>query len=199
MQRMTRRPGLAQARKLAGFNQEAFAEELGVTKHTVSQWETGATGINAKRRPAIAAVLGISLAELDRLIRGEPLSSLADFPPPDRIVLETPNGRENWWLIDAARLPRRSPARTTPRNRRPPPPASSSAPIRDRADCPGRVASWSGSCPPSASPPARSPERAPRQVSSRRRRPGWSDVFARPVARPGLATSRQGDLRSRRT
>ena len=104
---MTRRPGLAQARKLAGFNQEAFAEELGVTKHTVSQWETGATGINAKRRPAIAAVLGISLAELDRLIRGEPLSSLADFPPPGRIVLETPNGRENWWLIDAARLPRR--------------------------------------------------------------------------------------------
>jgi len=113
MRGMTTRPGLADARKLAGFSQEAFAEEIGVTKHTVSQWETGATGINARRRPAIAAALGISLAELDRLIKGEQLGSPANFPPPDRVAFEmsngqdTPNGRETWWLIDAARLPRR--------------------------------------------------------------------------------------------
>jgi transcriptional regulator with XRE-family HTH domain len=110
---MTRR-GLADARKLAGFNQEAFAEEIGVTKHTVSQWETGATGINAKRRPAIAAALGISLAELDRLIKGEPLGSPAAFPLPDRIAPETPSGQENRWLIDADQLPRRPYAAVPP-------------------------------------------------------------------------------------
>lgn len=65
------RPGLAAARQRAGFNQEAFAKEVGVTKHTVSQWETGATGINAKRRPLIARALGISLEELDHLLQPE--------------------------------------------------------------------------------------------------------------------------------
>jgi transcriptional regulator with XRE-family HTH domain len=62
------RTGLAAARKRAGYNQQALAEQVGVTKHTVSQWETGATGINAKRRPLLAHALGISLEELDRLL-----------------------------------------------------------------------------------------------------------------------------------
>lgn len=82
---MTPRPGLADARKRAGFNQEAFAEEVGVTKHTISQWETGATGINSRRRPVIAAALGISLAELDRLIKGEPLDKESVFGPLDAL------------------------------------------------------------------------------------------------------------------
>jgi transcriptional regulator with XRE-family HTH domain len=69
----TPRPGLADARKRAGFNQQAFADEIGVTKHTVSQWETGTTGINARRRALIALLLNISLTELDRLIKGAPL------------------------------------------------------------------------------------------------------------------------------
>jgi transcriptional regulator with XRE-family HTH domain len=72
---MTSRPGLADARRRAGFNQQTFADELGVTKHTVSQWETGATGINSRRRALIALLLGVSLTELDRLIKGGPLNS----------------------------------------------------------------------------------------------------------------------------
>src|SRR4051794_3491599 len=119
---MTLRPGLADARKRAGFNQEAFAEEVGVTKHTISQWETGATGINSRRRPVIAAALGISLAELDRLIKGEPLDREsafgsrgprdashppAEFPPPDHAARMTPGDQESGWLIDPDRTPRR--------------------------------------------------------------------------------------------
>jgi transcriptional regulator with XRE-family HTH domain len=116
---MTSRPGLADARKRAGFNQEAFAEEVGVTKHTISQWETGATGINSRRRPAIAAALGISLAELDGLVKGEPLdgeSALgpldapdlpAEFAPRDHVALATPGDQEPGWLINPDRIPRR--------------------------------------------------------------------------------------------
>jgi transcriptional regulator with XRE-family HTH domain len=107
MGQMTPRPGLADARKRAGFNQEAFAEEVDVTKHTVSQWETGATGINARRRPAIAAALGIALSELDRLIRGDPLNPLAESSPPDHVALIAPADVGAGWVIDADHLPRR--------------------------------------------------------------------------------------------
>lgn len=105
--RVISRPGLADARRRAGFNQEAFAEEVGVTKHTVSQWETGATGINARRRPIIAAVLGISLGELDRLINGGPLNPPADSSAPERGAPIAPGDAEVGWLIIADRLPRR--------------------------------------------------------------------------------------------
>jgi transcriptional regulator with XRE-family HTH domain len=101
------RPGLANARKRAGFNQEAFAEEVGVTKHTISQWETGATGINARRRPIIAAVLGITLAELDRLVHGEPLNPPADAAAAERGAPIAPGHDEVGWIIVADRLPRR--------------------------------------------------------------------------------------------
>jgi transcriptional regulator with XRE-family HTH domain len=98
---------LADARKRAGFNQEAFAAKLNVAKHTISQWETGATGINPRRRPVIAAALGISLVELDRLINGEPLRSPDDSTPLDHVALGARTGRSARWLLDADRLPRR--------------------------------------------------------------------------------------------
>jgi transcriptional regulator with XRE-family HTH domain len=69
---------LADARRRAGFDQQTFADELGVTKHTVSQWETGATGIRARRRAPMALLLDISLTELDRLISGASLAGAFD-------------------------------------------------------------------------------------------------------------------------
>lgn len=104
---MRPRPGLADARKRAGFNQEAFAEKLKISKHTVSQWETGATGINPRRRPAIAAALGISLAELDRLVNGEPLYFSAAPESRDPVALGAQSDRKTRWLIHAEHLPRR--------------------------------------------------------------------------------------------
>jgi transcriptional regulator with XRE-family HTH domain len=70
---MIPRPGLAEARKRAGYNQQALADEVGVTKHTVSQWETGVNAPSPLHRVAIALALDISLDELDRLLRGKPL------------------------------------------------------------------------------------------------------------------------------
>jgi transcriptional regulator with XRE-family HTH domain len=95
---MTARPGLAAARRKAGFTQQGLADVLGVRKGTVCGWETGATGINASRRPAIAAALDISLSELDRLIAGEQPNVTAF------VVSSTP---ESTWEIDVDRLPRR--------------------------------------------------------------------------------------------
>jgi transcriptional regulator with XRE-family HTH domain len=100
---LTPRQGLAEARRRAGFTQAACAVELGVTKHTVAQWERGATGIHASRRPAIAALYGISLAELDRLINGEPLNLPAAASVPAYAAPGDPG--TGTWLIDAARLP----------------------------------------------------------------------------------------------
>jgi transcriptional regulator with XRE-family HTH domain len=70
---ITPRPGLAEARRRAGYNQQSLADLVGVTKHTVSQWETGNNYPHSNRRRLIAYHLGISLEELDRLLRGEPL------------------------------------------------------------------------------------------------------------------------------
>jgi transcriptional regulator with XRE-family HTH domain len=95
---MTARPGLAAARRKAGFTQQGLADVLGVRKGTVCGWETGATGINASRRPAIAAALDISLAELDRLIAGE---------QPSTVGFVVSSAPESTWEIDVDRLPRR--------------------------------------------------------------------------------------------
>jgi DNA-binding XRE family transcriptional regulator len=77
---VTPRPGLAAARKRAGHNQHALADLVGVTKHTVSQWETGHNAPHPNHRRLIAYHLRISLEELDRLLRGEPLLPPAEPP-----------------------------------------------------------------------------------------------------------------------
>jgi DNA-binding XRE family transcriptional regulator len=93
------RPGLAEARRKAGHNQETLAAVLGVDKQTISSWETGSKEPRETRRPRYAEELGISLGELDRLIRGEPL-----MPP--GATLPTGPGSATW-VIDVDKLPRR--------------------------------------------------------------------------------------------
>jgi DNA-binding XRE family transcriptional regulator len=93
------RPGLAEARRKAGHNQETLAAVLGVDKQTVSSWETGSKEPRETRRSRYAEELGISLAELDRLIRGEPLM------PPGATVAGGPGSAT--WIIDVDKLPRR--------------------------------------------------------------------------------------------
>ena len=98
---MAPRPGLRQARRRRGFNQEQFAERVGVTAQTVGYWERGVTGVNAGRRPAMAAALEISLSELDRLIEGEPFDSDDG--------LDTAGGNPGTtWTVEPGRLPRRN-------------------------------------------------------------------------------------------
>jgi transcriptional regulator with XRE-family HTH domain len=83
----TPRPGLAEARKRAGHTQATLAERIGVSKHTVSQWETGNNAPGPRYRLRLAPALSISLDELDRLIKGEPPA------PADGVWLE--------WLVRA--------------------------------------------------------------------------------------------------
>jgi DNA-binding XRE family transcriptional regulator len=95
----TPRLGLAAARERAGHTQATLAAAVGVLTQTVSYWETGAKGPRARYRSPLAMALGISLEDLDRLIRGEA------FHPPGVTQIAGP-GAEHW-VMDVACLPRR--------------------------------------------------------------------------------------------
>lgn len=95
----TPRLGLTAAREQAGHTQVTLAEALGVLPQTVSYWETGAKTPRVRIRPRLAAVLGISLEQLDRLIRGEA------FHLPGAGQVAGPGAAQ--WVIDVAGLPRR--------------------------------------------------------------------------------------------
>jgi DNA-binding XRE family transcriptional regulator len=68
-----RRRGLAEARKRVGHTQATLADTVGVSKHTISEWETGNNTPNPRTRLRLAPALSISREDLDRLIKGEPL------------------------------------------------------------------------------------------------------------------------------
>lgn len=55
---------IRELRKAAGFTQERFAEAMGVTQSTVSQWESGRVLPDTAKLPKLAEVLGCSIADL---------------------------------------------------------------------------------------------------------------------------------------
>ena len=52
------------ARKNKGLTQEAVAEKLGVSRQTVSKWETGETLPDIRQSKRLAALCGVTLDEL---------------------------------------------------------------------------------------------------------------------------------------
>jgi transcriptional regulator with XRE-family HTH domain len=89
----TPRPGLAEARKRAGHTQATLAERIGISKHTISQWETGNNTPSPRHRLKLAPALSVSLEELDRLIKGDRLTSagvLSDGVLLERLVRADP-------------------------------------------------------------------------------------------------------------
>ncbi|WP_243726731.1 helix-turn-helix transcriptional regulator [Actinocrispum wychmicini] len=74
-----RRGGLATRREVLAHTQESFAYALGVDRSTVSRWERGESVPEPLRRRQLAAVLKVSLEELDVLLRrsGDGLSGRA--------------------------------------------------------------------------------------------------------------------------
>ena len=65
-------------RKRLGLSEAAFAEKCGVSRGSVQHWERpGGNAPNRARQPAVAAVLGISVAELMQGIPPAP----ADLSP----------------------------------------------------------------------------------------------------------------------
>ena len=55
---------LFQARKRRGLSQEAAAEHLGVSRQTISKWETGETLPDIRQSKRLAVLYGLSLDEL---------------------------------------------------------------------------------------------------------------------------------------
>lgn len=55
---------LAQARKKAGLTQEAVAEKLGVSRQTISKWETDETLPNIRQSKKLADLYQVTLDEL---------------------------------------------------------------------------------------------------------------------------------------
>lgn len=47
-----------------GKTEQQFADAIGVSRGAVQQWEKGGTAPNRKRQPLVAALLGMSVAEL---------------------------------------------------------------------------------------------------------------------------------------
>ncbi|GDY33475.1 helix-turn-helix domain-containing protein [Gandjariella thermophila] len=63
-----RRDALAARREAMGFTQQSFAIRLRVELSTVGRWERGTLTPQPWRRPQIAAALGVSLEQLDKLL-----------------------------------------------------------------------------------------------------------------------------------
>ena len=55
---------LAQARKKAGLTQEAVAEKLGVSRQTISKWETDETLLDIRQSKKLADLYQVTLDEL---------------------------------------------------------------------------------------------------------------------------------------
>ena len=55
---------LLNARKSKGLTQEAAAEKLGVSRQTISKWETGETLPDIRQSKRLAALCGVTLDEL---------------------------------------------------------------------------------------------------------------------------------------
>lgn len=55
---------LFQARKKKGLSQEAVAEKLGVSRQTISKWETDETLPDIRQAKSLAVVYGLTLDEL---------------------------------------------------------------------------------------------------------------------------------------
>jgi transcriptional regulator with XRE-family HTH domain len=92
---------IKRGREALKLNQQQFADALGLARGTVQQWENeGGTAPSRKHQPAVAALLGITVAELmdpsestaERTTKPEELSAAAyelaklfDMLPVDRI------------------------------------------------------------------------------------------------------------------
>lgn len=60
---------LAACRLAAGYTQEGLAEQLSIDRSTIGRWERGVQAPQPGQRPDLATRLGISLAELDDILR----------------------------------------------------------------------------------------------------------------------------------
>lgn len=78
---MAKRVGLIQARKVAGYTKESFAEALRVDRSTVVRWEAGDHEPLPYLWPKIARLLSVSRDELIEFLRLPPSVPGGDVVP----------------------------------------------------------------------------------------------------------------------
>jgi transcriptional regulator with XRE-family HTH domain len=71
---------LANRRVIAGYTQERLAEALGVDRSTIGRWERGEQLPQPWQRPDLACTLGVTLEQLDGLLRPPPTIPAGDVP-----------------------------------------------------------------------------------------------------------------------
>ncbi len=76
----TRREELVKLRVRAGFSQEALAEHLQVSRSSIARWERGPTEPYPRVRTAYAAALGVTVAQLEVVLRSERRPALGGPP-----------------------------------------------------------------------------------------------------------------------
>jgi transcriptional regulator with XRE-family HTH domain len=108
----TRRPELAEKRRTAGYSQTTFARAIRASPNAVRSWEQGVAEPSIGFRRPVAEVLGISMAEVDRLIGGRPPpdlngQALNGAPPGTGLSLfvRAEQSAESAQVVDVLRLP----------------------------------------------------------------------------------------------
>jgi DNA-binding XRE family transcriptional regulator/tetratricopeptide (TPR) repeat protein len=91
----------AERRKACGFNQEEFAEAVGVDRSTVQRWENGKTGPQPWQRPKIAKALKVTANELDALLI--PDAYLPPQPPSGWLSVASPTTDDEFGAFELAR------------------------------------------------------------------------------------------------
>ena len=82
---MTLGTRIARLRKEQGLSQEAFAEQIGVSRQAVSKWESDASVPEVDKLVQISALFGVSI---DSIIKGEPDEELP-LPEPQNVPTPT--------------------------------------------------------------------------------------------------------------
>ena len=79
---------IASLRRRQGWSQEQFAEQVGVSRQTVSKWETGASVPELEKLIAISQCFGVTVDQLlGTNVEPQPISSLAGIETGWRRIL----------------------------------------------------------------------------------------------------------------
>lgn len=82
----TKRIGLVRGRKAAGYTQETLAYALHTDTTTVGHWKRGRTEPLPYRRPKLAKLLGITLTQLEELLREGTSGLVTPLSPPAAVA-----------------------------------------------------------------------------------------------------------------
>ena len=83
-------------RKMVGLTQEQLAERLGVSRQTVTKWETGDSTPDLANAGALAEALDVSL---DALVGYDPHGTMLPMPPRGKHLFGTVTVGERWQIV----------------------------------------------------------------------------------------------------